>query len=201
MSLIRPAQVIRCRPGEDEPIDRMDEDFSAWAAGQGRAEGPPPPAVSILDLPPRLKHEAAMRSTDDSDRAHFSFHWVRALTGSRLGRIFRGMKKVITVRLPEDLKAAAKRKAAAEGRTLSSLIEEGLRLVTDEDRKPERRRRVALPVSKARGGFTVDLTSFSAIQGTGRSGAHGAPERLVISRPGTIGRSKRLCPPGIRPCP
>lgn len=60
--------------------------------------------------------------------------------------------------------ARAKRKAAAEGRTLTSLIEDGLRLVTAEDRKPEKRKRVLPPISKATGGFTVDLTSFSAIQ-------------------------------------
>jgi predicted DNA binding CopG/RHH family protein len=40
------------------------------------------------------------------------------------------MAERTTVRLPEDLVARAKRKAAAEGRTLTSLIEDGLRLVT-----------------------------------------------------------------------
>jgi hypothetical protein len=59
-----------------------------------------------------------------------------------------------TVRLPEDLLVRAKRKAAAEGSTLTSLIEEGLRTVLDEPSKPKRRRRrVALPVSKATGGL------------------------------------------------
>jgi hypothetical protein len=76
----------------------------------------------------------------------------------------RHMTERTTVRLPEDLLARAKRKAAAEGRTLTSLIEDGLRLIVSQGRKPERRRRVALPVSKATGGFKVDLTSFSAIQ-------------------------------------
>ena len=75
----------------------------------------------------------------------------------------RHMPERTTVRLPEDLLARAKRKAAAEGRTVTWLIEEGLRLVTAEDRKPERNR-VVLPVSKATGGFKVDLTSFSALQ-------------------------------------
>jgi hypothetical protein len=74
------------------------------------------------------------------------------------------MPERTTVRLPEELLARAKRKAAAEGRTLTSLIEDGLRLVVSEQRRPEERRRVALPVSKATGGFTVDLTSISAIQ-------------------------------------
>jgi len=76
------------------------------------------------------------------------------------------MPERTTVRLPEDLLARAKRKAAAEGRTLTSLIEDGLRLVTAEDRKPERRKRVVLPVSKATGGLRpgVDLTRFSDYQ-------------------------------------
>jgi hypothetical protein len=58
-----------------------------------------------------------------------------------------------TVRLPGDLLARAKRKAAAEGRTLTSLIEEGLRTVLTVSPKPPKRRRVVLPVSKATGGL------------------------------------------------
>ncbi len=76
------------------------------------------------------------------------------------------MPERTTVRLPEDLLTRAKRKAAAEGRTLTSLIEDGLRLVVTENRKPEKRGRVVLPVSKATGGLRpgVDLTRFSDIQ-------------------------------------
>jgi hypothetical protein len=79
----------------------------------------------------------------------------------------RHMPERTTVRLPGELLARAKRKAAAEGRTVTSLIEEGLRLVTTEDRKPERARRVLPPISKATGGLRpgVDLTRFSDIQG------------------------------------
>ena len=71
-----------------------------------------------------------------------------------------------TVRLPEDLLRRAKRKAAAEGRTLTELIEDGLRAVVDEASKPAKRRRVVLPVSKATGGLLpgVDLTRFSNYQ-------------------------------------
>jgi hypothetical protein len=71
-----------------------------------------------------------------------------------------------TVRLPEDLLKRAKRKAAAEDRTLTSLIEEGLRAVVDERGKPAKRRRVVLPVSKATGGLLpgVDLTRLSDYQ-------------------------------------
>jgi hypothetical protein len=71
-----------------------------------------------------------------------------------------------TIRLPDDLLRRAKRKAAAEDRTLTSLIEEGLRAVVDERPKPAGRRRVVLPVSKATGGLRpgVDLTRFSDYQ-------------------------------------
>jgi hypothetical protein len=77
------------------------------------------------------------------------------------------MTERTTIRLPEDLIARAKRKAAAEGRTLTSLIEDGLRLVTTEDRKPGKAKRVMPPISKATGGLRpgIDLTRLSEIQG------------------------------------
>jgi hypothetical protein len=76
------------------------------------------------------------------------------------------MTERTTVRLPEDLLARAKRKAAAEGRTLTSLIEDGLRLVIAENRKAARGKRVMPRVSTASGGPMpgVDLTDFSALQ-------------------------------------
>ncbi len=52
-----------------------------------------------------------------------------------------------TIRLPDDLLTLAKQKAAAEGRTLTALIEEGLRLVTEKPRK------ISIPVSTATGGY------------------------------------------------
>jgi hypothetical protein len=77
------------------------------------------------------------------------------------------MAERTTVRLPEELLARAKRKAGAEGRTVTSLIEEGLRLVTAQDRKAANVRRVLPPISKATGGLRpgVDLTRFADIQG------------------------------------
>jgi hypothetical protein len=69
-----------------------------------------------------------------------------------------------TVRLPEELVLQAKRKAAADGRTLTSLIEEGLRRVVAENLEPVRRERVVLPVSKARGGFAPGITSLRDIE-------------------------------------
>ena len=56
-----------------------------------------------------------------------------------------------TVRLPGELLLQAKRKAAAEGRTLTSLIEEGLRRVMAEKREAAQPRSVTLPVSSAKG--------------------------------------------------
>jgi hypothetical protein len=76
------------------------------------------------------------------------------------------MHKRTTVRLPADLLNRAKRKAAAEGRTLTSLIEDGLRLVIAENRKAAKGKRVMPPVSTATGGPMpgIDLTDFSALQ-------------------------------------
>jgi hypothetical protein len=70
-----------------------------------------------------------------------------------------------TVRLPQDLLRRAKRKAAAEGRTLTSLIEDGLRLVVADNKKPIKRK-ISLPVSTATGGPMpgIDITDFSALQ-------------------------------------
>jgi hypothetical protein len=70
-----------------------------------------------------------------------------------------------TVRLPADLLNRAKRKAAAERRTLTSLIEDGLRLVVAESGKVVKRKRVLPPVSKATGGPMpgIDLTDLSAL--------------------------------------
>ncbi|HZC17811.1 MAG TPA: hypothetical protein VE309_13720 [Caulobacteraceae bacterium] len=63
------------------------------------------------------------------------------------------MPERTTVRLTEDLLNRAKRKAAAEGRTLTSLIEEGLRAVVAEKRETAKSTRVMPRVSKARGGL------------------------------------------------
>jgi hypothetical protein len=76
------------------------------------------------------------------------------------------MHKRTTVRLPADLLNRAKRKAAAEARTLTSLIEDGLWLVIAENRKAAKGKRVMPPVSTATGGPMpgIDLTDFSALQ-------------------------------------
>jgi CopG-like RHH_1 or ribbon-helix-helix domain, RHH_5 len=76
------------------------------------------------------------------------------------------MTERTTVRLPEDLLNRAKRKAAAEGRTLTSLIEDGLRLIVTESQKDTKRKRALPRVSKATGGPMpgVELTDLSALQ-------------------------------------
>ena len=66
------------------------------------------------------------------------------------------MTERTTVRLPPELLARAKRKAAAEGRTLTSLIEDGLRMVISSARPAAKAKRVlprvSIPVSGAKGG-------------------------------------------------
>lgn len=74
------------------------------------------------------------------------------------------MIKRTTVRLPGELLTRAKRKAAAEGRTLTEMIENGLRRELAGDHKQEKARRkpVRIPVSKATGGLRpgVDPTKL-----------------------------------------
>ncbi len=58
-----------------------------------------------------------------------------------------------TVRLPESLLAYVRKKAAAVGRTLTSLIEGGLCALFGERPKPAKGKRVLPRVSKATGGL------------------------------------------------
>jgi hypothetical protein len=71
-----------------------------------------------------------------------------------------------TVRLPADLLNRAKRKAAAEGRTVTSLIVDGLRLVVAEPRQAANTKRVLPRISKATGGPMpgIDHTDLAALQ-------------------------------------
>ncbi len=71
-----------------------------------------------------------------------------------------------TVRLPKDLLSRAKRKAVAENRTLTSLIEEGLRLVVSDKPKPAKAKRV-LPRCSSAGGPPlpgIDISDSAALQ-------------------------------------
>jgi hypothetical protein len=79
---------------------------------------------------------------------------------------YAGMSERTTIRLPEELLSRAKRKASAEGRTLTSLIEEGLRLVLAEGRKGSKQKSALPPISVATGGPMpgLDLTHLSVLQ-------------------------------------
>lgn len=76
------------------------------------------------------------------------------------------MNERTTVRLPSDLLIRAKRKATAEGRTLTALIEEGLRLVVSDKPKAIGKQRVLPPVSTATGGTWpgIDISNNAALQ-------------------------------------
>jgi Arc/MetJ-type ribon-helix-helix transcriptional regulator len=76
------------------------------------------------------------------------------------------MAERTTVRLPEQLLSRAKRKAAVEGRTFTSLIEEGLRLIVSDEKKRAREKRVLPRVSKATGGPmpSIELADLSTLQ-------------------------------------
>jgi hypothetical protein len=70
-----------------------------------------------------------------------------------------------TIRINDDLLKRAKKHAADEGRTLTSLVEDGLALILLKP-KTSRRKRVELPVSKASGGVLpgIDLNRSSDLE-------------------------------------
>jgi predicted transcriptional regulator len=76
------------------------------------------------------------------------------------------MTERTTVRLPDDLVRRAKRKAAAEGRSLTSLVEDGLRRVLNERAPADTAKRILPPISKATGGLMpgIDLNDTTALQ-------------------------------------
>jgi hypothetical protein len=76
------------------------------------------------------------------------------------------MAERTTVRLPDELVRRAKRKAAAEGRSLTALIEDGLRRVLNDRASSGKADRSLPPVSSATGGLMlgIDLDGGSALQ-------------------------------------
>jgi len=78
----------------------------------------------------------------------------------------RDIGEQVTVRLPEDLLSRARQRAAAEHRTLASLIEDGLRLVLADNKQADKAKRILPLISSATGGPMpgIDLTDFSALQ-------------------------------------
>jgi hypothetical protein len=76
------------------------------------------------------------------------------------------MAERTTVRLPEALLRQAKRKAAAEGRSLTALIADGLRAIMAQPRKAAKPKRLIPRISKAVGGTLpgLELTHAAALQ-------------------------------------
>ena len=76
------------------------------------------------------------------------------------------MRERTTVRLPDDLIRRAKRKASAEGRSLTALIEDGLRRVLNERSHAAKTGRVLPGVSMATGGLMpgIDLSDTAALE-------------------------------------
>ena len=76
------------------------------------------------------------------------------------------MAERTTVRLPAALITLAKRKAAAEGRSLTALIEDGLRRVVSERAPADTAKRTMPPVSTATGGLMpgIDLNETASLQ-------------------------------------
>jgi hypothetical protein len=70
-----------------------------------------------------------------------------------------------TIRINDDLWKRAKKHAAEEGHTLTSLVEDGLALVLSKPRT-SRRKRIELPVPKASGGVLpgIDLNRSSDLE-------------------------------------
>lgn len=70
-----------------------------------------------------------------------------------------------TVRLPEDLLRRAKKRAHEEGRTLTSLIADGLVRVLGDSARMSKLEPVSIPVSRAKGGLQpgVDLDDSASL--------------------------------------
>jgi hypothetical protein len=71
----------------------------------------------------------------------------------------------ITVRLDDGLLERAKSEASRRGGSVTALIEQGLTLVLAQSKRSRPRRRVALSVSRARGGTLagVDLSDSATL--------------------------------------
>jgi hypothetical protein len=76
------------------------------------------------------------------------------------------MTERTTVRLPDDLVRRAKQKAAAQGTSLTALIEDGLRRVLNEKADGAKPKRILPPVSGTSGGLmpSIDLNDSAALQ-------------------------------------
>lgn len=74
------------------------------------------------------------------------------------------MIKRTTVRLPAELLKKAKRKADAEGRTLTELMEDGLRYIVSDRPADQKKERVMPRVSSATGGQMPGIATFKDLE-------------------------------------
>jgi predicted transcriptional regulator len=74
------------------------------------------------------------------------------------------MIKRTTVRLPAELLKRAQRKAAAEGRTLTALMEDGLRYVVSDRPAAKAVVRPEIPIGKETGGMMPGIKSIKDIE-------------------------------------
>lgn len=74
------------------------------------------------------------------------------------------MIKRTTVRLPSELLKKAQRKAAAEGRTLTGLMEDGLRYIVSDRPATKAVARPEIPVGQETGGFMPGIRSIKDIE-------------------------------------
>jgi hypothetical protein len=76
------------------------------------------------------------------------------------------MTERTTVRLPDELMRRAKQKAAADGISLTALVEEALRRIVGERRGRPTAPRTPLPISTAKGGLMpgINLDSMAELQ-------------------------------------
>ena len=70
-----------------------------------------------------------------------------------------------TVRLDDELLEEAKKEAARRGETLTSIIDHAIRQLLAQSRPRTHRKRVRLPVSRARGGTLpgIDLNDSASL--------------------------------------
>jgi len=88
-----------------------------------------------------------------------------------------------SVHIPDELLAQAKLKAVKDGRTLTSLIEEGLRLVVSHQHGSEKRERRPLRVSSACGGLRPGIDPVKLLSSVDELDDLEWLERLVKATP------------------
>ena len=101
------------------------------------------------------------------------------------------MTERTTIRLPEDLVRRAKHKSASEGRSLTALIEDGLRRVVNVGAPEQKLKRVLPPVSAATGGLMPGIADETRLRHAVRFGdkypdGHDVPNSAVAILRGKV---------------